>query len=194
MAKKENIKRELIIKFWLADNYVLAKQVVKMKGFEKYLDDDNDEENSEELGFIHPYSDDIETMEDDFIVLRTSDEEYWSSVYYRQFETDSERNEYLQKIYSAITSELFGDVYDGKPRFGDACRMRNDLRDQWEQGYFLAETKFKDKPFILTRGKNDKDNAKLYAFCEPIRKRMPITEQVGEIITYKWKEDNMTDE
>lgn len=52
MAKKEKIKRELIVK-------LLAKQVVKMKGFEKYLDDDNDEENSKELEFIRPYSDDV---------------------------------------------------------------------------------------------------------------------------------------
>lgn len=152
-----------------------------MKGFETHI---NDKKRS---GFVVYYG--KQGMYGDGIVLRGKKEELWTCPCETWFNSEAARDEYLKKVYSAITSELFGDIYDGKPRFGEACRMRNDSKEPWEEGYFLAETKFKDKPFILTRGKNDKDNAKLYAFCEPIRKRMPITEQVGEIITYKWKED-----
>ena len=52
------------------------------------------------------------------------------------FDTNAERDEYLQKAVNAITDELFSD--EGELKIGEMCEVRDDECERWRKRKLLA--------------------------------------------------------
>lgn len=174
------MKKILKIQFWKAEK-ALAMQILEQEGLPK----------QKYKGFVkteHSPSLDSEEM-----WLRGSETIYDSYIDSIHFETNSERDAYLDKAINAITDELF--TGEGELKIGEMCEVRDVEDEQWKEkkliailpaqyeGRFIAE--WWDNPSKHSHW----DYARHWNYARPITKRTePKIEECGQLITYTWEE------
>lgn len=168
------MSKKLKLAFWLTDK-TLAMKVEEQAGLPRL----------KETGFVRikssPY------LEDWRIYLRGN---YWAGdnqVVSKCFNSNSERDEYLQKVVSAITDELF--TGEGELKIGEMCEVRDDECERWRKRKLLAILPEKyDKRFIVEKEKYPYEHSS-WDCARPIVKRTePKIEECGQLVTYIWED------
>jgi hypothetical protein len=103
------MKKKLKIKFWKAER-ALAMQIVEQEGLPE----------DKETGNVRITN--IPTFYQDKIYLRGDNKLYDSIIDEVYFESNEERDEYLDKITQAITDEQF--ISDGELKLGEMYEVR----------------------------------------------------------------------
>lgn len=166
--------KKLKIKFWKAEK-ALAMQILEQEGLpEKKMD-----------GFVHIFN--FPSLYDSCISLRGKKAEYDLNLNDIYADTNSERDEYLNKITQAITDELFTDT--GELKVGELCEVRDYEYEDWQTRKLLA---ILPKNYIIrfiVKMDEVKDDWIDFRQARPLRKRTePKVEECGELITYTWEE------
>lgn len=171
---KGNKMKKLKIQFWKAEKS-LAMQILEQEGLPSC------KEVGEVLILTRPalYAYDI--------VLRGRAK--WDNlrIPYIEFDTNAERDEYLQKVVNSITEELFAG--EGELKIGEMCEVRDDEDDNWERRKLIAilPEQYDERFIVETR-----DYPTMYYSWDcarPIPKRTePTVEECGQLITYTWEE------
>ena len=161
----------LKIQFWKAEK-ALAMQILEQEGSFR---------DSKHVYMGHP------ELCCDRIYLCDEAERGNLDVDARSFETNAERDEYLDKVINAITDELF--TRGGELKVGEMCEVRDVEDEQWRKRKLLAifPEQYK-KRFIV----EIKDYPTGHTSCDcarPIAKRIETTiEECGNVVTYTWEE------
>lgn len=164
----------LKIQFWKAEK-ALAMQILEQEGLPSC------KEAGKVLILTYPalYAYDI--------VLRGRAK--WNNLYipYIEFDTNAERDEYLQKAVSAITEELFTD--EGEVKIGEMCEVKDDEFERWKKRKLLAILPEQyDARFIVEAGDCPTEHSS-WDCARPIAKRTePTIEECGQLVTYTWEE------
>lgn len=108
------------------------------------------------------------------------------------FNTNVERDEYLQESVTAITDELFTDELftgEGELKIGEMCEVKDDDSERWKKRKLLAILPEKyDARFIVEAGDCPTEHSS-WDCARPIAKRIePIVEECGQLVTYTWEE------
>lgn len=103
------------------------------------------------------------------------------------FDTNAERDEYLQKAVNAITDELF--TGGGELKIGEMCEVRDDEREQWRKRKLITILPEKYyKRFIVEKEDYPYEHSS-WDCARPIAKRIePKIEEFGNVVTYTWEE------
>ena len=103
------------------------------------------------------------------------------------FDTNAERDEYLQKAVNAITDELF--TGGGELKIGEMCEVRDDEREQWRKRKLITILPEKYyKRFIVEKEDYPYEHSS-WDCARPIAKRIePKIEECGNVVTYTWEE------
>ena len=103
------------------------------------------------------------------------------------FNTNAERDEYLQKVVNAITDELF--TGGGELKIGEMCEVRDDEREQWRKRKLITILPEKYyKRFIVEKEDYPYEHSS-WDCARPIAKRIePKIEECGNVVTYTWEE------
>lgn len=167
--------KRLKIKFWKAEKAVVM-QILEQEGLPK-----NKEEGIVQIGTtpsVYKYN----------IFLRGgyhSDDLYTSTLY---FHSNSERDEYLNKITNAITDELFSNGA-AELKVGDMCEVSSCPNGHWRKKKLIAILPDNYRSRFITQCDDDGNDWFGYTYAQPISKRIePKVEECGEIITYTWEE------
>ena len=166
--------KRLKIQFWRAEG-ALAMQILEQEGLPSC------KEEGKVLILTQPalYAYDI--------VLRGRAK--WDNlrIPYIEFDTNAERDAYLQKIVAAITDELFTE--DGELKIGEMCEVRDDGDEDWEKKKLIAVLPEQyNRRFIAEMG-NYPDEYSSWNYARPITKRTePTIEECGQLVTYTWEE------
>lgn len=173
------MSKKLKIQFWKAEQ-VLAMQILEQEDLPRY----------KEEGFalicdqpaLYEYS----------IELRGRAK--WANLRIPciEFNTNAERDEYLQKAVNAITDELFTDELftgEGEPRVGEMCEVRDNEDKQWERRKLIAVLPERYDDRFIAEWKDYPIKYKGWRYARPIAKRIePTVEGCGQLITYTWEE------
>lgn len=168
------MSKKLKIQFWKAEK-ALAMQILEQKGLPRY------KEEGKALIRHHP------ALYEYDIVLRGRSE--WDNLRIPSigFNTNAERDEYLQKAVNAITDELF--TGGGELKIGEMCEVKDYDDERWEErkliailpeqyrGRFIVEVK--DYPTMHA----PRDCARAIA-----KSTEPKIEECGQLVTYTWEE------
>lgn len=101
-----------------------------------------------------------------------------------EFDTNTERDEYLQKAVNAITEELFSG--ESELKVGEMCEV-SDCRYSWVKRRLLAILPEHYEVRFITE--NDSGSWSSWFYARPITKRTePIVEECGQLVTYTWEE------
>lgn len=171
---KGNKMKKLKIQFWRAER-VIVMQILGQEGLPE----------RKEYGFIH--INELPWLYGDRIGLRGyAHAADWDTSAIK-FDTNAERDEYLQKSVNAITEELFSD--EGELKVGEMCEVKDYKDDNWERRKLIAILPEQyDERFIV----ETKDYPTMYYSWDcarPISKRIePKIEECGQLITYTWEE------
>lgn len=100
------------------------------------------------------------------------------------FDTNAERDEYLQRAVNAITEELFSD--EGELKIGEMCEVSDD-GVSWHKYRLLAILPDRyEMRFIVENGTLSWCTC---TYAQPITKRIePKIEECGQLVTYTWEE------
>ena len=103
------------------------------------------------------------------------------------FDTNAERDEYLQKAVNAITDELFSD--EGELKIGEMCEVRDDECERWRKRKLLAILPEQYKNRFIVEWTDCPAKYSSWDCARPIVKRTePKIEECGQLITYTWEE------
>lgn len=164
--------KKLKIQFWKAEK-ALAMQILEQEGLPK-------EKNKGHVRIMIQPEFLTETL-----YLRGMEHKYNLCIPKAGFNTNAERDEYLQKAVNAITDELF--TYgDGELKVGEMCEVSDDGKS-WLNRKLLAILP-KDYYSRFIAG-DDYGNWNSWNNARPVAKRTePTVEQCGQLITYNWEE------
>ena len=166
--------KRLKIQFWRAEK-ALAMQILEQEGLP----------SCKEVGKVLILTQPALYAYD--IVLRGRAK--WDNlrIPYIEFDTNTERDEYLQKVVNAIIDELF--TGKGEFKIGEMCEVRNDEDDDWKKRKLLAILPEKyDKRFIVEKEEYPYEHSS-WDCARPIVKRTePTVEECGQLVTYTWEE------
>ena len=126
-------------------------------------------------------------FEGDIIFLHGEADKYNYHPQCRCFNTNAERDEYLQEVVNAITDELFT---EGKElKVGEMCEVRDDECERWRKRKLLAILPEKyDKRFIVEKEEYPYEHSS-WDCARPIVKRTePKIEECGNVVTYTWED------
>lgn len=166
--------KRLKIQFWKAEQ-VLAMQILEQEGLPRY----------KEKGFalicdqpaLYEYS----------IELRGRAKWTNLNIPCIEFNTNVERDEYLQKSVTAITDELF--TGEGETKVGEMCEVRDNEDKQWERRRLIAVLPETYDDRFIAEWKDYPIKHKGWRYARPIAKRTePTVEESGNIVTYTWEE------
>lgn len=165
------MSKKLKIQFWKAER-ALAMQILEQEGLPSC------KEEGKVLILIQPalYAYDI--------VLRGRVK--WDNlrIPYIEFDTNAERDEYLQKAVNAITDELF--TGEGELKIGEMCEV-SDCRDSWVKRRLLAILPERYEVRFITE--NDSGSWSSWFYARPIVKQTkPTIEECGQLVTCTWEE------
>lgn len=166
------MNKRLKIQFWKAEK-ALAMQILVQEGLPKEKGD----------GFIKI----IDSPALDFVMgvwLRGYHSDSVFNIETISLNSNTARDEYLQKIVNAITEELFAG--EGELKVGEMCEVRG-CRDSWTKRRLLAilPESFEVR-FIAD---NDSVTWSSWRYARPIAKRIePTIEECGNVVTYTWEE------
>lgn len=174
MRKETNMSKKLKIQFWKAEK-ALVMQILEQEGLPKCKED----------GFVNII--DSPWIDKKKLFLRGDDSIYNWKVSKIEFDTNTARDEYLQKIVNAITDELF--TGKGELKIGEMCEVRNDEDNTWKRRKLLAIFSEKyDKRFIVEKEEYPYEHSS-WDCARPITKRIePTVEECGNVVTYTWEE------
>lgn len=121
---------------------------------------------------------------DKVIYLRGRNVERDFCIVSRNFDSNKERDEYLDDIISTITNELFTEN-NGELKYGEPCLVRDSSNEDWVERIFVAKS-----PVDLPDGENyivlgmDKDFLVVYKCAKPLPAKIkPIVDD--EIFTWE---------
>lgn len=169
------MNKKLKIQFWKAEKN-LAMQILEQEGLPKEKGD----------GFV-------KIIDSPALVFETG---VWLRGYHHcadfksdsvPFNTNAERDEYLQKVVNAITDELF--TGGGELKIGEMCEVRDDEREQWRKRKLITILPEKYyKRFIVEKEDYPYEHSS-WDCARPIAKRIePKIEECGNVVTYTWEE------
>lgn len=170
-----NMSKKLKLAFWLTDK-TLAMKVVEQTGLPRL----------KETGFVRikasPY------LEDWGIYLRGN---YWAAdnqVVSKCFNSNEERDEYLQKMVSLITQELFSSNKELK--IGEVCAISDDPQFlNCYTGKLLAILPKGLKNRYIIKSDWDTDGWTCGEYIRMLnRTGIPTNEECGNVVTYTWEE------
>ena len=100
------------------------------------------------------------------------------------FDSNKERDEYLDDIISTITNELFTEN-NGELKYGEPCLVRDSSNEDWVERVFVAKSPVDipdgDNYIVLGR---DKDFIVVYKYAKPLPTKIkPIVDD--EIFTWE---------
>lgn len=170
------VKKKLVIKFWKAEK-ALAMQIREQEGLpaEKKYDGVIFITSSPEL-----YSQDV--------YLRGTEKKYDLCICHLDFDSNQDRDEYLDKITKAITDELFSSGA-AELKIGEMCEVSDYSNGYWIRKKLVAILPDNYNMFIAASADDEHDWLG-YKYARPICKRTePKVEKCGELITYTWEED-----
>lgn len=171
--------KRLKIQFWKAEQ-VLAMQILEQEGLPRY----------KEEGFALIC--DQPALYENSIDLRGRAKWANLNIPCIEFNTNVERDEYLQKAVDAITDELFTDEFftgEGEPKVGEMCEVRDNEDKQWERRKLIAVLPEKYDDRFIAEWKYYPIKYKGWRYARPIAKRIePTVEECGNVITYTWEE------
>ena len=159
--------KRLKIQFWKAEK-ALAMQILEQKGLPKRKDE----------GDVRIW--DYSAIFKEAIFLGGID----GHISHDIFDSNAERDEYLQKAVNAITYELF--TGGGELKVGEMCEVR-DFGDFWVKRRLLAILPAHyEGQFIIG---DDAGSWCSYKYARPIANRTePTVEECGNVVTYTWEE------
>ena len=165
--------KKLKIKFWKTE-CALAMQILEQEGLPTY-------KNKGQVWITsHPsiYC---------AIQLRGSHKDCDLGITHKRFSTNTDRDEYLDKITKAITDELFSGT--GELKVGEMCEIRVCDGCDWAVRRLLAILPKTQTYRYIVEHSNSKSCFTSCAYARPLCKRIePTVEENGEIITYTWEE------
>lgn len=168
------MSKKLKLKFWRAEK-ALAMQILEQEGLPEKKTD----------GFVNIVT--ISAIYKDTIYLRGDCHKGDFNIDGVLFETNSERDEYLDKLVNAITTELF--TSNGELKVGEMCEgMNKAFPGKWTLGLILAilPKEYRSR-FIVVQEYNYSWTT--FDEARPLPKRTePKVEECGELITYTWEE------
>lgn len=163
--------RKLKIQFWKAER-TLAMQILEQEGLPE----------EKAYGFVK--IDDIPWLSGERIDLRGYGHNCDWKIVTEVFDTNDERDAYLQKAVNAITDELFTGSEELK--VGEMCEV-SDCGDFWEKRRILAILPEHYEVRFITE--NGSGSWSTWLRARPIAKRTePKIEECGDVITYTWEE------
>ena len=139
-----------------------------------------------EDGFVH--INDSPWVYRDGIDLRGYDSQNDLDIEKVRYDTNAERDAFLQKAVNAITDELF--TGEGELKIGEMCEVKDYKDEQWKKRKLLAilPKEYKN-PFVTESEVCNNDYCILWNCARPIAKRTePKIEECGQLITYTWEE------
>ena len=113
----------------------------------------------------------------------------WANLHipYIEFDTNSERDAYLQKAINAITEELF--TGEGELKVGEMCEVRDGEDGDWKKRKLLAILPEQYNRRFIVETWNYSNVHSSWDYARPIAKRTePTIEECGQLITYTWEE------
>lgn len=164
------MSKKLKIQFWKAEK-ALAMQILDQGGLPKRKNEGN----------VRVW--DYLALFKEAIVLGGINE-FDSHIPHIIFDTNAERDEYLQKAVNAITDELFTD--EGELKVGEMCEVSDD-GVSWHKYRLLAILPDRyEMRFIIENGTLSWCTC---TYARPIVKRIePKIEECGQLVTYTWEE------
>lgn len=168
------MSKKLKIQFWKAEK-ALAMQILEQEGLPECKED----------GLVKIDERPLIGMKS--IYLRGYMSSLGLSIPYGRFNSNTERDEYLQKIVSAITDELFTDK--GELKIGEMCEV-SDYEEHWTTRKLIAILPKKYENRFITEWKNYSAGHRSWQYARPITKRTePKVEECGQLVTYTWEEE-----
>lgn len=170
---KGNKMKKLKIQFWEAEK-ALAMQILEQEGLPK-------EKNEGHVRI---------RIQPEFLTetLYLRGKEYKSNLCIPEagFNTNAERDAYLQKAVNAITDELF--TGEGELKVGEMCVVQNFNDTAWEKHELITILPEKYDMRYITTGYNSTDHLS-WNCANPITKRIaPKIKKCGQLVTYTWEE------
>ena len=169
------MSKKLKIQFWRAEK-ALAMQILEQEGLTSCKEDG--EARIWEQPALYEYSIDLRGLAK-WANLRIS---------HIGFDTNAERDAYLDKAVNAITDELF--TGEGELKIGEMCEVKDYKDGQWKKRKLLAilPKEYKN-PFVAESEVGKNDYCILWNCARPIAKRTePTVEECGQLVTYTWEE------
>ena len=103
-----------------------------------------------------------------------------------EFSTNTERDEYLQKVVNAITDELF--TGEGELRVGEMCEVKDYEDDIWRKRKLITILP-EQQSYRFVVDSLEPHRYVGYEYARPLTKRTkPTVEECGQLITYTWEE------
>lgn len=170
------MNKKLKIQFWKAEK-ALVMQILEQERLPYYKDD----------GFVN-----INTcpwISKTCVDLRGEERDRDLEVSRIAFDTNIERDNYLQEVVNAITDELFTGYRELE--FGEMCEVSRRKSDGWVKRKLLAvlPKKYKNKYKFITESVDEGTLVELWTFARPIVKRIePTLNKCGNVFTYTWEE------
>lgn len=168
------MKKLLKIQFWKAEK-TLAMQVLEQEGLPKCKD----------YGFVRINN--FPWFYKDHIELRGRKSSMDWNLHDRCFDDNEERDDYLQRIVSAITDELF--TGEGELKIGEICEVWDSLKSTWLKRKLIAilpeDYKYR---FIAEHGENPTQYCD-WEYARSIPEQIkPTIEECGNVVTCTWEE------
>ena len=168
------MKKKLVIKFWKVES-AFAMQVLEQIGLPEQKD----------TGKIRiACGPDIEG---DIMYLRGDFNECNYDVICQNFDTNQDRDAYLDKMTQAITDELFTGTDELK--VGEICKVSDCEIEDGAPNELIAILPKEYKKRFIVKVFYDK-GWEAFEYARPLCKRIePKVETNGEVITYTWEEE-----
>lgn len=102
-----------------------------------------------------------------------------------RFNSNKERDEYIERLVGWITDELFGETKGGL-KIGEYCEVRDDDRDVWQMRIYAGKLarELGDEKRVLAKHENYVDAFIRWKYVRPIAKKSPLTIN-GEYYTWE---------
>lgn len=170
LTKGNKMSKKLKIQFWKAEK-ALAMQILEQEG--SFRDSK------------HVYMG-LPELCCDRIYLCDEAERGNLDVDARSFETNTERDAYLEKIVNAITDELF--TGKGELKVGEMCEVRDAESDIWKKRKLLAILPEQYNRRFIAETESRPDEYSSWDCARPIGRTEPKIEECGNVVTYTWEE------
>ena len=166
------MSKKLKIQFWKAEK-TLAMQILEQKG----LPERKDEGDVRLWGYSALFKAAIALGGIDGFDL---------NIAHNEFDTNAERDAYLQKAVNAITDELFTDGRELK--VGEMCEVKDYDDKRWEERKLIAILPEQYNGRFIVEVKDYPTMHASWDCARPIAKRTePTIEECGQLITYTWE-------
>lgn len=168
------MSKKLKIQFWKAEK-ALAMQILEQEGLPK-------EKNEGHVRIrIRP------EFLTETLYLRGKENKSNLCIPEAGFNTNSERDEYLQKAVNAITDELFTDEGE-ELKIGEMCEVRDNECERWRKRKLLEILPEQYKNRFIVEWADCPAEYSAWDCARPIVKRTePKIEKCGQLITYTWE-------